>query len=102
MVNYELTINGFKNNNMNAKEKAKELYCKYTDALNIRDLQTTANPFAKQCALIAVEEILHCEATEPSDTDWDDCGATAQYYWPQKKVDAGKFWGDVKSELQSL
>jgi hypothetical protein len=87
---------------MNAKEKAKEIYCKYADALNIRDLQTTANPFVKQCALIAVEEILHCEATEPSDTDWDDCGATAQYYWPQKKADAGKFWGDVKSELQSL
>jgi hypothetical protein len=87
---------------MNAKEKAKEIYCKYAYALNIRDLQTTANPFVKQCALIAVEEILHCEATEPSDTDWDDCGATAQYYWPQKKVDAGKFWGDVKSELQSL
>jgi hypothetical protein len=87
---------------MNAKEKAKEIYCKYAYALNIRDLQTTANPFVKQCALIAVEEILHCEATEPSDTDWDDCGTTAQYYWPQKKVDAGKFWGDVKSELQSL
>ena len=87
---------------MNAKEKAKEIYCKYAYALNIRDLQTTANPFVKQCALIAVEEILHCEATEPSNTDWDDCGATAQYYWPQKKVDAGKFWGDVKSELQSL
>ena len=87
---------------MNAKEKAKEIYCKYADALNIRDLQITANPYAKQCALIAVEEILHCEATEPFDTDWDDCGATAQYYWPQKKVDAGKFWGDVKSELQSL
>lgn len=87
---------------MNAKEKAKEIYRKYAEALNIKDLQTTSNPFAKQCALIAVEEILHCEATEPSDTDWDDCGATAQYYWPQKKIDAGKFWGDVKSELQSL
>ena len=43
---------------MTPKEKAKELYCKYTDALNIRDLQTTTNPFAKQCALIAVYEIL--------------------------------------------
>jgi len=40
------------------KEKAKEIYCKYADALNIRDLQTTANPFVKQCALIAVEEIM--------------------------------------------
>jgi hypothetical protein len=40
------------------KEKAKELYCKYRDSLNIRDLQTNANPFAKQCALIAVDEII--------------------------------------------
>jgi hypothetical protein len=40
------------------KEKAKELYCKYVDALNIRDLRLTANPFAKICALIAVDEIL--------------------------------------------
>jgi hypothetical protein len=39
----------------NTQEKAKEIYCKYADALNIRDLQTTANPFAKQCALIAVD-----------------------------------------------
>jgi len=44
--------------NMSPKEKAKELYCKYTDTLNIRDLQTNANPFAKQCALIAVDEII--------------------------------------------
>ncbi len=43
---------------MTPKEKAKELYCKYTDALNIRDLRTTANPFAKQCAIIAVDEMI--------------------------------------------
>jgi hypothetical protein len=83
---------------MNAKEKAKEMYDKMLNS----DIMNMTKYCAKQCALIAVEEILHCEATEPSDTDWDDCGATAQYYWPQKKVDAGKFWGDVKSELQSL
>ena len=83
---------------MSAKEKAKELVDKYL-AIQFGDFPTTE---AKQCALIAVEEILQCEATEPSDTDWDDCGSTAQYYWPQKKVDAGKFWGDVKSELQSF
>jgi hypothetical protein len=82
---------------MNAREKASELIVDFQLKCKTLDYQE-----AKQCALIAVEEILHCEATEPSDTDWDDCGATAQYYWPQKKVDAGKFWGDVKSELQSL
>lgn len=42
----------------NPKLKAKELYCKYTHALNIRDLQITANPFAKQCALVAVDLVL--------------------------------------------
>ena len=82
---------------MNAREKASELIVNYQLQCKSLDYQQ-----AKQCAMIAVDEILHCEATEPSDTDWDDCSATAQYYWPQKKVDAGKFWGDVKSELQSL
>jgi hypothetical protein len=92
---------------MNAREKAKELIEKY-QKLDIEiggqydGYLTMKIHDAKQCALMAVEEILHCEATEPSNTDWDDCGATAQYYWPQRKVDAGKFWGDVKSELQSL
>jgi hypothetical protein len=64
---------------MNAKEKAKEIYCKYADALNIRDLQTTANPFVKQCALIAVDEILlNCyEVMKP-------------------------FWEEVKQEIEKL
>ena len=90
---------------MNAKEKAKELMQYYLMELLSAKYSINGfviNDLAKQCALMAVEEILKCEATEPSITDWDDCGATAQYYWPQKKVDAGKFWGDVKSELQSL
>lgn len=90
---------------MNAKEKAKELMHYYLKELLSAKYSINGfviNDLAKQCALIAVEEILHCEATEPSDTDWDDWGATAKYYWPQKTVDAGKFWGDVKSELQSF
>jgi hypothetical protein len=88
-----------------AKEKAYELISKFVgiSLSQVNDLVDGIRiRLAKESALIAVEEILHCEATEPSDTDWDDCGATAQYYWPQKKVDAGKFWGDVKSELQSF
>ena len=89
----------------NPKEKAKEMMHYYLKELLSAKYSINGfviNDLAKQCALILVDEILKCEATEPSDTDWDDCGATAQYYWPQKKVDAGKFWGDVKSELQSL
>ena len=55
---------------MDAKEKAKELYCKYTDALNIRDLQTTANPFAKKCALIALKEIFINNTDEAKHDYW--------------------------------
>jgi hypothetical protein len=61
---------------MSPKEKAKELYCKYTDALNIRDLQTTANPFAKQCSLIAVDEMIK-ELNELSKSNCERDGALA-------------------------
>ena len=64
---------------MTPKEKAKELYLRYTDALNIRDLQTTANPFAKQCALIAVDEILNHHSQEQNLYRIDT------YYWKEVK-----------------
>jgi hypothetical protein len=87
---------------MNAKEKAKEIFNKMLFEIEYNCQPSIKEMVVKKCALIAVEEILKCESTEPSDTDWDDCGGTAQYYWPQKKEDAGKFWGDVKLELQSF
>ncbi len=87
---------------MNPKERAKEIYCKYTEALNIRDLQMTANPFAKQCALIAVDEIINARPLDPNYVDWDDCGATHQYWYESQKEEALEFWNNVKSELQSL
>ena len=65
---------------MTPKEKAKELYCKYTDALNIRDLQTTANPFAKQCALICCNEVL------------GNISADIDYI----------YWLEIKQELEKL
>ena len=73
---------------MDAKEKAKELYCKYTDALNIRDLQTTANPFAKQCALIAVDEIENA-----IDFDWMQI---------QNLDSEHRYWQKVKEEIEKL
>lgn len=73
---------------MTAKEKAKEMYCKYTDALNIRDLQTTANPFAKQCALIAVDQIILANPhSNPFNTE---------------VVSTMKYWVDVRKEIQKL
>ena len=68
---------------MTAKEKAKEIYCKYADALNIRDLQTTANPFAKQCALIAVDEVM-------GTIDAED------------HVILYNYWQQVKKEIENL
>ncbi len=67
---------------MTPKEKAKEIYCKYTDALNIRDLQTTANPFAKQCALIAVDEVINSEI----------------FKWLEDEI----YWQEVKQEIEKL
>jgi hypothetical protein len=64
---------------MTPKEKAKELYCKYTDALIIRDLQTTANPFAKKCAVLAVDEILNHHSQEQGLYRIDI------YYWKEVK-----------------
>ena len=69
---------------MTPKEKAKELYLKYTDALNIRDLQITANPFAKQCALIAVDEIMNV--------------IIGSYDYELEKI----YWQDVKNEIELL
>jgi hypothetical protein len=68
---------------MTPEEKAKELYCKYIDTLNIRDLQTKANPFAKQCALIAVDEILEIKSVD-------------------KDFSLSHYWLDVKHEIENL
>jgi hypothetical protein len=74
------------------KEKAKELYLKYTNALNIRDLQATANPFAKQCALIAVDEIIN---TNPKITiNWAFSGI--------QEFDNINHWQEVKQEIEKL
>ena len=72
---------------MTPKEKAKELYCKYADALNIRDLQTTANPFAKQCALIAVNEII---LSNPHSNPFNTDVYSTMDYWLQVKTEIEK------------
>jgi hypothetical protein len=72
---------------MTPKEKANELYLKYTDTLNIRDLQVTANPFAKQCALIAVHEIL--QMIDESMKGFLDS-------------DIIRYWLEVKTEIEKL
>ena len=88
---------------MTPKEKAEELYFKYKEALNIRhDMRIGVNPFAQQCALIAVDEIILSAPFEPVDTDWDEAGSSAQYWYPQKLEDSAKWWAEVKKEIELL
>ena len=86
------------------KEKAADLLKKIF--IEIQDMSWTEHKIcvacAKQCALIAVDEIMESRPTEPTDTDWDQSGGSAQYYWPQKKEDASNYWQQVKTEIEKL
>jgi hypothetical protein len=90
---------------MNAKEKANELMSKFVgislsqvnelvDGIRIR--------LAKDSALILVDEIIATQPRYPSDVDWDDVGATHEYFYEAQREEAEAFWLSVKSELQSF
>jgi hypothetical protein len=84
---------------MTPKEKAKEIYCNYTDTLNIRDLQTTANPFAKKCALIVVDEIIK---SREDDGHFDDSiSYTGSEYYTEHPMYL-TYWLQVKKEIEKL
>jgi hypothetical protein len=87
---------------MNPKEKAEELFDKMYSVKTIYDAHNITIHEAKQCALIAVDEILNARPLDPNYVDWDDCGAAHQYWYEAQKEEALEFWNDVKSELQSL
>ena len=82
---------------MNAREKASELIVNYQLQCKSLDYQQ-----AKQCALIAVDEILNSRPLAPNYVDWDDCGSAHQYWYEAQIKEALEFWNNVKSELQSL
>ena len=92
---------------MSPKEKAEELIGKFTK-LDIEiggqfdGYLTMKNHDAKQCALIAVDEIILSAPFEPVDTDWDEAGSSAQYWYPQKLEDSAKWWAEVKKEIELL
>jgi hypothetical protein len=75
---------------MKAKEKAKELVFRFgkIDHINNRCL-----PFkqAKQCALIAVDEIMKSGCTQPS---------SVAYYGDNEE--AIRYWESVKQEIKKL
>jgi hypothetical protein len=80
---------------MTPHEKAKELLSKlflYTDGWVSR----------KTVALMMVDEIILSAPFEPADTDWDEAGSSAQYWYPQKLEDSAKWWAEVKQEISKL
>ena len=87
---------------MTPQEKAKELVKKLTLSSNAQDGSWMCKDLAKQCALIAVDEIILSAPFEPVDTDWDEAGSSAQYWYPQKLEDSAKWWAEVKKEIEKL
>lgn len=90
---------------MTPQEKAKEIYCHYTDALNIRDLQTTANPFAKQCALICMKEIIEAlyEYDEITEKYLKEEFGTDYFSTVLQNMDSDfRYWDQVKQEIEKL
>ena len=77
---------------MNAKEKAEKLIKRYyrDSDLLVEDLSWTQ---AKECALIAVDEILNNNCGSHT----DEMNATNSEIYCDEY-----FWNDVKSELQSF
>jgi hypothetical protein len=63
------------------KDKAIELYIKYIDAYNNINLQVSDYKFAKQCALIAVDEMLSVLIHEAN---------PLAYYWQEVKEEIEK------------
>jgi hypothetical protein len=83
---------------MTPQGKAKELIDKFDDLLTYKESKTKV----KQCALIAVDEIINSEPRKPSNVDWDEVGATHQYYYEAQIEEAKKFWQEVKQEIEKL
>ena len=89
---------------MTPKEKAKELiqkYLKMNDGL-IEEFIPIPKEGAKQCALVAVDEILIARPLEPNNVDWDGCGATHKYWYEEQKQEALNYWQEVKEEIEKL
>jgi hypothetical protein len=89
---------------MTPKEKAEELFTTYRFSLSIPNapLGGLKDNIAKQCALIAVDEILNARPLDPNYVDWDDCGAAHQYWYEAQKEEALQFWQEVKHEIENL
>jgi preprotein translocase subunit SecE len=87
---------------MTPKEKARELVEKFINLYEGINLELAKKYWAKQSALIVVDEILKSEPLHPSNVDWDDAGATHKYYYEAQREEAGKYWKEVKQEIEKI
>ena len=96
---------------MTAKQKADELIKKVKKATTYKYQEYAGANYStfehdieelKNVALIMVDEIIATQPSYPSDVDWDDVGATHQYFYEAQREEAEAFWLRVKSELNAL
>ena len=80
----QVYIKQFEKNKMTPKEKAKELLEKYDETLTYLESKSKA----KQCALIAVDEII-----KSIDFDWMEV---------QNLESQHRYWQEVKQEIEKL
>lgn len=87
---------------MTAKEKAEELIEKFSKVKDLDGWYKITHFEAKECALIAVDELINADPRHPNNADWDECGGTHKYYYEAEREEANKFWNEVKTEIQKL
>jgi len=90
---------------MTPKEKAQKLFEIFwikVEDISLVEHSQMSKIMAKQCALIAVDEILQSQPRYPSEVDWDDCGATHKYYYEAQREEARRFWQQVRTEIENL
>jgi hypothetical protein len=77
---------------MTPKEKAKELYQKYFSMITIEGTidKNSSIPYVKQCALIAVDEILNGYEFDSLDIKH------------KRIMDNINYWDEVKQEIENL
>ena len=84
MKKYQVYIKNLKRNKMTPKEKAEELVERYDETLTYLESKSKA----KQCALIAVDEII-----KSIDFDWMEV---------QNLESQHRYWQEVKQEIEKL
>jgi len=95
---------------MEAKEKAEELVIKMYQLLPASKEAEKGkehlyyNQFnaAKQCAIIAVEEIIKARPLNPNCVDCYVCGGSFREYYAAQIDEADIFWLQVKHEIQNI